>query len=175
MFKSSYGPTVMHRRRVGRRFKSRLEDAATTVATPPTEAEPPPRGGRGGDGTGGQPAGSLARGGGEQGDPCRPAASRWPTAAGKRPVQAGLPGLSTPSKHKKGRGVVGNSVAGRALAHGRHRPAAARSLFAPGFTRTTVASSFGDEKQEEQGGALVPPRGADTPGKGYRRASSEET
>ena len=52
----------------------------------------------------------------------KPTAKR-PKATGKRPVQAGLPGLSAPSKPKRGRGVAG---AGKALGSGRHRPAAAR-------------------------------------------------
>ena len=46
-------------------------------------------------------------GGGGQGDPSQPSAHRRPTAVGKRPVQAGLPELSTPSKPKRGRGGCG--------------------------------------------------------------------
>ena len=65
--------------------------------------------------------------------------------AGKQPVQAGSPGLSTPSKPKRGRGAVGAGTASRAPAPGPHRPAAARGLFALGFTRSAAVMPPGDE------------------------------
>ena len=134
---------------------------ARTAAPLPTEAEPPPQGGGGHRGA----ASQRPRTGG--GDPSQPTASRRSTAIGKRPVQAGSPGLSTPSKPKRGRGVAGAGVAGRAPTQGHHRPAAARGLFALGFTRTAAVTS---PRDGEQGGALALPRGADTPGKGQGRA-----
>ena len=125
-----------------------------------------------GRGTGGQPAGSPAREAGGQGDPSQPSANRRPTAAGKRPLQAISPGLSTPSKPKRGWGVTGANTAGRAPAQGRHRPAAVRGLFALGFTRSAAVTSPGDEGK---GRASAPPRGSETPGKGHGRAHSEDT
>ena len=88
-------------------------------------------------------------------DPFRPQppSNRRHTTAGKRPVQAGSPGLSTPSKTKRGRGVSGAGMAGRAPAQEQRRPAAARGLFALGFTRTAAATAHRDV---EQGGAPNP-------------------
>ena len=123
-------------------------------------------------GAGGQPVCSPAREEGGQGDFSQPSAHRRPTAAGKRPVQAGSPGLSTPSKPKRGGGVAGASTAGRAPAPGRHRPAAARGLFALGFTRLAAVMPPGDGGK---GRASAPPRGSETPGKGHGRAHSEDT
>ena len=114
--------------------------------------------------------GSPAReGGGGQGYLSQPSAHRRPTAAGKRPVQAGSPGLSTPSKPKRGRGAAGASTASKAPAPGRRRPAAERGLFAVGFTRSTAVMLSGDEGT---GREPTPLRGAETPGKGHGRANS---
>ena len=88
------------------------------------------------------------------------------------PVQAGSPGLSTPSKPKRGRGAAGAGTASRAPAPGRHRPAAARGLFALGFTRSAAVMPPGDEGQ---GRASAPSRGSETPVKGHGRAHSEDT
>ena len=87
---------------------------------------------------GSQPAAPQRGGGGGQGDPSQPSANRRPTAAGKRPVQAGSPGLSTPSKPKRVRREAGANMASRAPAQGCHHPAAARGLFALRFTRATT-------------------------------------
>ena len=147
----------------------------TTASPPAPETEPPPHGGGGGGGgTGGQPAGSPSKGGGwgGKGDPSQPLAKRRPTAAGKRPVQAGSPGLSTPSKPKRGHGVAGANTASRAPAQGRHRPTAARGLFALGFARAATMMS---PRDEGQGTALAPPEGLETRGKGHGRAHSEDT
>ena len=111
--------------------------------------------GGGGAAQGGSQPAALQGGGGGQGDPSRPPVHRRHTAAGKRPVQAGSPGLSTPSKTKRGRGVSGAGMAGRAPAQEQRRPAATRGLFALGFTRTATATAHRDVGQ---GGAPVPPR-----------------
>ena len=71
-----------------------------------------------------------------------------------------------------GRGVAGASTAGRAPAHGHHRPAAARGLFAVRFTRLAAVAPPGDGGQ---GRASAPPRGSETPGKMHGRAHSEDT
>ena len=55
---------------------------------------------------------------------------------------------------------------------GRHRPAAARGLFALGFTRSAAAML---PRNEGKGRAFAPPRGSKTPGKGHGRAHSEDT
>ena len=138
--------------------------AATTASQPPPEPERPPQ--EGGRGTGEKPAGSPAREGGGHGDFSQPTAHRRPTAAGKRPVQAGSPGLSTPSKPKRGRRAAGAGTASKAPAPGRHRPAATRGLFALGFTRSTTVMPSGDEGK---GREPAPPRGSETPGKGRPR------
>ena len=144
---------------------------ATAAAQPPPEPERPPQGG--GGSTGGQPVDNPAReGGGGQGDLSQPSAHRRPTAAGKRPVQAGSPGLSTPSKPKRGRGAAGAGTAGKAPASGCHRPTTACGLFALGFTRSTAVMPSGDEGK---GRECAPPRGSEAPGKGHGRASSENT
>ena len=114
----------------------------TTASLPAPEAEPPPQGGGEAAQGGSQPA--APQGGAEgRGDPSQPSANRRPT----RPVQAGLPGLSTLSKPKRGRGVAGANTASRAPAQGCHRPAAAHGLFALGFTRAATVMSPGDEGQ----------------------------
>ena len=123
---------------------------------------PSPGGGKGHKGaTSQQP---RKRGGGGRGP--QPALGE----PGKRPVQAGSPGLSTPSKLKRGRGVAGASTASRAPAQGHHCLAVARGLFALGFTRAATMTS-----PKGQGRALAPPRGLETPGKGHRRAHNEDT
>ena len=132
------------------------------------------RGGGGGGGAahGGSRPVAPQRGGGGLGDPSRPSANRHPMAAGKRPVQAGSPGLSTPNKPKQGHGVTEANMASRAPAQGRHHPAVARGLFALGFTRAATMTS---PRDEGQGRASAPPRGSETPGKGHGRAHSEDT
>ena len=91
-------------------------------------------------------------------------------AAGKRPMQAGSLGLCTPSKPKRGRGIGGASMVGRAPTQGHHRPAVARGLFALGFTRGATVTVHRDGERGGGGSA-----GESTPGKGHGRASSEET
>ena len=144
--------------------------AAATASQLPPEPERPPEGG--GGSTGGWLVGSPAREGGGQGDLSQPSALCCPTAAGKRPVQAGSPRLSTPSKPKRGRGAAGTCTASKAPAPGHHRPAAARGLFALGFTRSTAVMPSEDEGT---GREPTPPRVAETPGKGHGRANSEDT
>ena len=146
------------------------EGGSPTTATPPApETEPPPQGGE--DGIGAQPAGSSSKGGVGQGASNQPSEHHRPTAAGKRPVQAGSPGLSTPSKPKRGHAVAGTNTASREPAPGRHRPAAARGLFALGFT---VAATMTSPRDEGQGRASVPPRELETPGKGQGGAHGED-
>ena len=88
-----------------------------------------------------------------------PVVNRHPTATGKRPVQARLPGLSTPSKPKRGRVVAGANKASRAPAQRCHRPAAAHGLFALRFIRAATMTS---PRNEGQGRASAPPRGLET-------------
>ena len=140
----------------------------TTTAPPlPLEAEPSPERGKVAQG-GSQLAASQRGGGGGS----QPSTNRRPTAAGKQPVQAGSPGLSTDRKPKRGWGVAGANTAGRVPAQGRHRPRAARALFALGFTRAATMTS---PRDEGQGRASAPPRGSETPGKGRGRVDSEDT
>ena len=119
-----------------------------------------PRKGEGGGAGGPQ---NVTQGG--RGTPAgpRPRASDW--------CKLGRQG-SPPPASPSGDWVAGASMAGGAPTQGRQRPAAARSLFALGFTRAAAVSS---PRDEEQGGAPAPPRGSDTPGKGHGRANSENT
>ena len=144
------------------------EEGATTAVAPSPLA--PERQSQGGGGrVGGQPAGSPAReGGGSGGATANPrhTAAPQPRASGRcTPDRQGSP-------PKRGRGAAGASTPSKACASGHQRPAAARGLFDLGFTRSTAVMPSGDE---EMGGGSAPPRGAEAPGTGHGRASSEDT
>ena len=89
------------------------------------------------------------------------------TAAGKRPVRTGSPGLSTPSKSKRGRGVTGNTMAGKAPAAGLGRSAVSRGLFALGFTGP--ASSAASPTRGGAGESVDAPKRIGGPGGGPRQ------
>ena len=90
-----------------------------------------PGGGGGGGRRGAASRRPRTRGGG-QGELSWPPINRRHVAAGKRPVQAGSPGVSTPSKPNRGRGIAGAGMAGRAPMQQHRHMGAARGLFALG-------------------------------------------
>ena len=119
----------------------------------------------------GQPHGGMARrplqgGGGGQGKPRL-------AAAVKRTMHTRSLGLSTPSKSKPGRGVAGNSRAGKAPPIGLARSAVSCDLFALGITRSTLIATLPQE--EGQGRASTPPRGSEAPGKSHGSSTCEDT
>ena len=94
----------------------------------------------------------------------------WPVRE-QHPCQSNA-NFGSPRKPKRGGGVAGANAASRAPAQGRHRPAAARGLFALGFARFATPTA---PRDEGQGRASTPPRGSETPGKGHGRACGEDT